>query len=55
MLKNLYKKIYKNYADQKLKLLTQQASKEVEREKRNDLLNEIRQLSSNIKNKKVDL
>jgi len=47
--------IYKNYADEKIKELTKKASQEVEREKRNEILNEIRQLSSNIKNKKVDL
>jgi len=47
--------IYKNYADEKIKELTQKASQEIEKEKRNNLLNEIRQISSNIKNKKVDL
>ena len=47
--------IYKNYAEEKIKELTEQASKEVEKEKRSELLNEIRQISFNIKNRKVDL
>ena len=45
--------IYKNFADEKIKELTLKASREIEKDKRNDLLNEIRQISFNIKNKKL--
>ena len=47
--------IYKAYAERKLNELTKQLEAEVEKEKRNQVLVEMKELMSNIKNKKVDL
>jgi len=47
--------VYKNYAEKQIEVLTKKLETEIEREKRKDILNEIKILTFNIKNKKVDL
>ena len=47
--------VYKNYAENQIKILTKNLENEIEKEKRNEILNKIKELSFNIKNKKVDL
>ncbi len=47
--------IYKNYAENQIDTLTKSLDSVIEKEKRNEILNKIKQLSFNIKNKKVDL
>jgi len=47
--------VYKNYAEQKISELTKLLESAIEKEKRNELLMEIKRLSFNIKNKKVEL
>ena len=47
--------IYKNYAERKIAKLLKDVNSVVEKEKRDSILNEIKELTLNIKNKKVDL
>lgn len=47
--------IYKNYAENKIRELGKRLESEIEKEKRTDILVEMKILMSNIKNKKVDI